>query len=74
MVNCLYRFNRLPYGIKVTPGSFQQIMDTLLNYVDFAIAYMDAILIKSKRQEQQAKHVKEVWKKNKGTWFKTLFG
>ena len=40
----LYRFNRLPFRIKVASGIFQQIMDTLLNDADFPIAYFDNIL------------------------------
>ena len=36
--------SRLPFGIKVAPGIFQQIMDTLLSDVDFTIAYLDDIL------------------------------
>ena len=47
----MFRFNRLPFGIKVTPDIFQQIMDTLLNVVDFVIAYMNFILIKSESRE-----------------------
>ena len=46
----LYRFNRLPLGIKVAPGIFQQIMDMPLNDVDFTITYLDYILIKSESQ------------------------
>lgn len=53
--------NRLPFGIKVIPGIFQQIIDTLVNDVDFAIAYVDDILIKSEIREQHAEHVKEVF-------------
>ena len=59
-----YRFNRLPFGIKITPVIFQQIMDTSLKDVDFAIAYLDDILIKSKSREQHAEHVKEVFESN----------
>ena len=40
-------------------------MDTILNDVDFTIAYLDDILIKSERQEQHAKHIKEVFEKMK---------
>ena len=39
----LYKFNRLPFGIKVVPGIFQQIMDAMLNDHDFAEAYLDDI-------------------------------
>ena len=55
MLKGLYRFNRSPFGIKITISIFQQIIDTLLNDEDFAIAYLDDILIKSESQEQYAK-------------------
>ena len=42
-------------------------MDTLLNDVDFAKAYLDNILMKSESQEHHAKLVKEVFWKIK--WF-----
>ena len=38
LIKGLYRFNRLPLKLKVVPGIFLQIMDTLLNDVNFAIA------------------------------------
>ena len=37
----LYRFNRLPFGIMVAPGIFQQIMNMLLNDVNFATVYLN---------------------------------
>ena len=61
----LYKFLRLPYGIKVAPVIFQQVMDTMLIGLDFAIAYLDDILIKNKTWEEHARHVKEVFIKNK---------
>ena len=66
----LYNFNRLPFGIKVAPGIFQQTMDTMLSDLDFAIAYLDDILIKSESREEHAEHVKTVFKKIKEYGFK----
>ena len=40
-------------------------MDTMLPYLDFATAYLDDILMKSKNREDHVKHVTEVFKKNK---------
>ena len=40
-------------------------MDTMLADLDFATAYLDDILIKSKNREDHAKHVLEVFKKGK---------
>lgn len=42
----LYTFNRLPFGIKVGPEILQQVINTMLNDLNFAIAYLDDILIK----------------------------
>ena len=41
----------------------------MLGDLDFTRAYLDDILIKSKNQENHAKHVTEVFKKNKRIWF-----
>ena len=35
----------------------------MLNELDFAIVYLDDILIKRKTREERARHVKEVFKK-----------
>ena len=59
----LYKINRLQYGIKFASTIFQKIIDTMLADLDFATAYLDDILIKSKNQEDQAKHITEVFKK-----------
>ena len=59
----LFKMNRLQYGIKVAPSIFQKIMDTMLVDLDFATAYLDDILIKSKNREDLGKHVTEVFKK-----------
>ena len=66
----LYRFNRLPFGKKVVSGIFQQIMNAMLGDLDFAEAYLDDILIKSRNREEYAKHVKIVFKKIKEYSFK----
>ena len=43
-------------------------MGTMLVDLDFATAFLDDILIKSKNQDHE-KHVIEVFKKNKRIWF-----
>ena len=52
----LYKLNRLPFGVKVMPEIFQQVMDAMLGDLDFAVAYHDDILIK-RNHEEYAKHV-----------------
>ena len=46
----IYKLNRLFQGIKVASAIFQQIMDTMLNDIDFAVAYIDDILTKSENK------------------------
>ncbi|CAH8448460.1 unnamed protein product [Schistosoma curassoni] len=41
----LFRYNRLPFGVKTAPSIFQQIMDTMLQDVSGAAAYLDDIII-----------------------------
>ncbi|KAK6735953.1 hypothetical protein RB195_018922 [Necator americanus] len=41
----LYRFNRLPFGVKPAPGIFQQCMDALIAGLDGTAAYLDDILV-----------------------------
>ena len=52
----LYKFYRLPFGLKVSPNIFQQIMVTMLAGLDFATAYLDDILIKSKDRKTHFEH------------------
>lgn len=42
-----YRYKRLPMGIKNSPDIFQSIMSDLLGDLDFAMTYIDDILITS---------------------------
>ncbi len=44
----LFKFLRLTFGIKIAPAIFQQVIDTIFSGLDFAIVYLDDILIKSK--------------------------
>ena len=44
----LYRFELLPFRVKVAPAIFHQVMDTMLSGLDFSVAYLDDILMNSK--------------------------
>eukprot|EP00106_Octopus_bimaculoides_P019506 XP_014786948.1 PREDICTED: uncharacterized protein K02A2.6-like [Octopus bimaculoides] len=61
----LYRYTRLPFGLKMASAIFQQIMDTLLANCEFAIPYLDDILTKSNSHEQHVEHIKAVFEKIK---------
>ena len=53
----LYKFERLQLGVKVTPAIFQQVAETMLSELDFAFAYLDDILVKSKSIIGHKEHV-----------------
>ena len=64
----LFKFNLLPFEIKVAPSIFQQIMDTILAGLDCAQAYLDDILIRSETRHQ---HLNALLKKDtKWMWTK----
>ena len=55
----LYKLNRFPFGLKVTPSLFQQVMDTMLTGLDFTIGYLDDISIKSENNHKHCDHIKK---------------
>ena len=59
----LYRYNRLAFGVKVTPAIFQQFMDLMLGDLDYAAAYLDDILVTSKTTAEHRKHIINVFEK-----------
>ncbi|XP_029647992.1 uncharacterized protein K02A2.6-like [Octopus sinensis] len=59
----LFEFKRLPFGVKVAPSIFQQVMDSMLDDCDFAIVCLDDIRIKSELHERRLEHVKRVFEK-----------
>ena len=66
----LFKFERLPFGIKVAPAIFQEVMDTMLDGLNFAIAYLDNMIIISKSKEQHLEHVRRVFSRIQEFGFK----
>ena len=74
----LFKFERLPFGVKVAPAIFQQVMDTMLSGFDFVVCvfgwYLDEksklrwttrFLLKSKIMGSNLKNLNAtfLWKK-----------
>ena len=57
MINTLYQFNHLPFGIASAPAQFQKVMDTILEGVPGAMFYTDEILVTGATEEE---HLEEV--------------
>ena len=66
----LFKFQRLQFGIKVTSSIFQEVMDTMLDGLDFPIAYVEDIIIICKSKEQHREHVPSVFSRIQGFGFK----
>ena len=60
----------LPFGVKVAPAIIQQVTDPMLSDLDFAIAYLDDILMNSQTVEQHKQHVHKVFSRIQEYGFK----
>ncbi|KFD67385.1 hypothetical protein M514_20421 [Trichuris suis] len=56
----LYRYNRLPFGVKSAPGIFQQIMDTMIAGLSGAVAYLDDVLVVGRTVEEHNRNLDAV--------------
>lgn len=59
----LYRYNRMPFGVKCAPAIFQQIMDTMLSDLPFSMAYMDDVIVYSTSVEEHKEHLQKVFQR-----------
>ena len=48
----LFRYNRLPFGVKSAPGIFQQIIDTMITGLDGVAAYLDDVIVTGRTNEE----------------------
>ena len=57
----LIEFLRTPFGLKNAAQTFQRLMDTVCNRLDFVFVYLDDILVSSTSAEQHMLHLREVF-------------
>ncbi|EPB66865.1 hypothetical protein ANCCEY_14045 [Ancylostoma ceylanicum] len=58
----LYRYNRLPFGVK-TPATFQQIMDATLADLQGVVAYQDNVIAVGRSLEEHHRNLNAVFKR-----------
>ena len=58
-----YEYIKVPFGLAQTPVYFQEIMTGILKDFNFAIAYLDDIVIFSRTAEEHLSHIKKVFEK-----------
>ena len=58
----LFRFTRMPFGLRNAPATFQRVMDVILSSVrwQFALVYLDDVIIFSRSVEEHFAHVRTV--------------
>ena len=58
-----WHFNMVPFGLAQALSYFQQLMNQVLQGLDFAIAYLDDIIIFSKNELEHLQHLETVFKR-----------
>ena len=55
-----YEYLKFPFGLAQAPSYFQNLMNKILNGLNFTLAYLDDIIIFSETAEQHLKHIQIV--------------
>ena len=58
-----YKYIKVPFRLAQAPAYFQELMTRILKEFNFAIAYLDNIIIFSKTGEEHLSHIKKVFEK-----------
>ena len=65
----LYRYNRLPFGVKCATAFFQQIIDSMLTGLHCAMAYLDDNIVVSSDVQEHYAHLSERFNRMKSYGF-----
>ena len=58
-----YEYVKVPFGLAQAPAYFQELMTGILKDFNFAIVYLDGIIIFSKTLQEHLSHIMKVFKK-----------
>ena len=56
-----FKFNRVPFGLAQAPAYFQRLINEVLTDCNFAMGYLDDIIIFSKTEEEHLQHLEEIF-------------
>ena len=56
-----YQFNRVPFGIAQAPAYFQKLINDVLKGCNFAMGYLDDIIIYSRSEKEHLEHLEEIF-------------
>ena len=60
-----YQFNRVPFGLAQAPAYFQKLINDVLRGCNFAMGYLDDIIIYSRNEKEHLEHLEEIFKRLK---------
>ena len=58
-----FEFNRVPFGLAQAPAYFQRLVNEVLTDCNFAVGYLDDIIIFSKTEEEHLQHLEEIFER-----------
>ena len=56
-----YQFNRVPFGLAQAPAYFQKLINDVLKGCNFAMGYLDDIIIYSRTEKEHLEHLEEIF-------------
>ena len=66
-----YQFNRVPFGLAQAPAYFQKLINDVLKGCNFAMGYLDDIIIYSRSEKEHLEHLEEIFTRLKRAGLKT---
>lgn len=65
----LFRYQRLPFGVKIAPGAFQQVIDMMISGLTGTAAYLDDILVTRTDINDHNKNLQKLFERIKSFGF-----
>ena len=59
----LYEFRRMPFSLKNAAQTFERLMDTVCQSLNFVFVYLDDILVASRNQQEHLRHLRSLFEK-----------
>ena len=56
-----YQFSRVPLGLAQAPSYFQKLINNVLKGCNFAMGYLDDIIIYSRTEKEHLEHLEEIF-------------
>ena len=64
------QFNRVPFGLAQAPAYFQKLINDILKGCNFAMGYLDDIIIYSRSEKEHLEHLEEIFTRLKAAGLK----